>query len=182
MRAGLLALLAGAVVVGSHVPEARAADQKIGVIDVQHAVSQTEEGLRAVATMKKLFDKRQQDIDGRQNDLAKMRDEIQLQMRVLSRASLQRRMEDWQRRMIEVQTAYVEYTKELQKKQADLQGPIMKKMFAVIARAAKKNGYEIILDKQAAPYVRSDLDLTETVIQMYNAGDADEPKADPPKP
>ncbi len=43
-------------------------------------------------------------------------------------------------------------------------------MMAVISRLAKKNAYELILDKQAAPYVRQDLDLTEQVIQMYNSG------------
>src|SRR5436305_1326445 len=49
----------------------------------------------------------------------------------------------------------------------------LKKMMAVISRLAKKNGYELVLDKQAAPYVRQDLDLTEQVIQMYNGGGAD---------
>jgi outer membrane protein len=55
-------------------------------------------------------------------------------------------------------------------------------MMAVIGRLAKKNGYELILDKQAAPYVRPDLDLTEQVIQMYNGGGADSGDADEKKP
>ena len=32
--------------------------------------------------------------------------------------------------------------------------------------------YELIIDRQAAPYARPDLDLTEQVVQMYNSGDA----------
>jgi outer membrane protein len=150
-----------------------ASESKIAVVDVQHAVMATEDGIRAQATLKKDFDKRQQDLDAKQIELSKARDDIEKQSRVLSREALQKRMEDWQRRMVELQTVYVDYNKTLQKKQGELTGPIIKKMMSVISRLAKKNGYELILDKQAAPYVRQDLDLTEQVIQMYNGGGAD---------
>jgi len=152
---------------------AAAGESKIAVVDVQHAVMATEDGIRAQATLKKDFDKRQQDLDAKQTELARARDDIEKQSRVLSREALQKRMEDWQRRMVELQTVFVDYNKTLQKRQGDLTAPIIKKMMAVIARLAKKNGYELILDKQAAPYARQDLDLTEQVIQMYNGGGAD---------
>ncbi len=182
--AGALALaaLAGAAIVR---PEARAeaGDSKIAVVDTQHAVMATEDGIRAQATLKKDFDKRQQDLDAKQTELAKARDDIEKQSHFLSREALQKRMEDWQRRMVELQTVFVDYNKTLQKKQGELTAPIIKKIMAVIARLAKKNGYELILDKQAAPYARPDLDLTEQVIQMYNSGgDPGEPAADEKKP
>lgn len=148
------------------------AETKVAVVDVQGAVMQTEDGIRAAATMKKFFDKRQQELESKQAELARARDDIEKQSRVVSREALAKRMEDWQRRMVELQTVFVDYNKELQKKQGELTGPIVKKMVGIIARLAKKNGYEIILDKQAAPYARPDLDLTEQVVQLYNSGDA----------
>jgi outer membrane protein len=151
-------------------PRDVAAQTKIGVVDVQHAVMQTEDGIRAQATLKKLFDRRQQELDGKQAELQRARDDIEKQSRVLSREALQKRMEDWQRRMVELQTVFVDYNKELQKKQGELTGPIIKKMLGVITRVAKKQGSELIIDKQAAPYARADLDLTEQVIQLYNSG------------
>src|SRR5512140_615924 len=96
------------------------AEFKVAVVDMQRAMMQTEDGLRAQATIKKFFDKRQQDLDHRQEELAKERDDLAKQAKVLSRSALQRRMELWQRRMIEVQTLFVEYNKELQKKQSEL--------------------------------------------------------------
>ena len=167
---------------GGGAPAAAAGESKIAVVDVQHAVMATEDGIRAQATLKKDFDKRQQDLDAKQTELAKARDDIEKQSRFLSREALQKRTEDWQRRMVELQTVYVDYNKTLQKKQGELTGPIIKKMMAVINRLAKKNGDELILDKQAAPYVRQDLDLTEQVIQMYNGGGADPGDADEKKP
>src|SRR5262245_48086959 len=146
------------------------AEGRIAVCDVQHAVMQTEDGIRAQATLKKLFDKRQQELDSKQTDLGRMREDIEKQSRVLSREAIAKRMEDWQRRMMELQTVFVDYNKELQKKQGELTAPVIKKMMSIIARLAKKNGFDLVIDKQATPYARPDLDLTEQVIQMYNAG------------
>jgi outer membrane protein len=158
------------------------AEGKIAVCDTQHAVMQTEDGIRAQATLKKLFDKRQQELDAKQTELGRAREDIEKQSRVLSREAMAKRMEDWQRRMVELQTVFVDYNKELQKKQGELTGPIVKKMVGIISRLAKKNGFDIVIDKQAAPYARADLDLTEQVIQMYNSGESgDAPAPDAKK-
>ncbi len=151
-------------------PGTASAENKIAVVDVQQAVMQTEDGIRAQGTLKKLFDKRQKELDAKQEELQRAREDIERQARVLSREALARRMEDWQRRMVELQTSFVDYNKELQKKQGDLTGPILRKMMGIITRLAKKQGYELILDRSATPYARQDLDLTEQVVQMYNAG------------
>ena len=179
-KVALAACVGGLVAFGGARPAA--AESKIGIVDVQHAVMATEDGIRAQATLKKVFDKKQADLDAKQTELGRARDDIEKQSRVLSREALQKRMEDWQRRMVELQTVFVDYNKTLQKKQGELTAPIIKKMLAVIARLAKRNGYEIIFDKAGAPYVRPDLDMTDQVIQMYNSGgDAGDDKKDEKK-
>jgi outer membrane protein len=157
-------------------------ESKIVVVDFQRAMLATEDGIRAQGTMKKRFDKRQQELDAKQTDLARVHEEIEKQARVLSREAVQRRVEDWQQQMVKLQTVYLEYQKELQKMQGELIGPINRKMMGVVGRLAKKNGYELVLDKSSTPYVRPDLDLTDQVIQMYNAGGDAEAGAEEKKP
>lgn len=164
-----------------------AAQTKIAVVDLQGALIQTEEGLRAASTLKNYTTSRQADLDRRQEDLVKEQDELGRQARVLSRRALQRRTEHWQRRMLEVQTKFIEYNKLLQKKQQDLMNPILQKLFRVVRRAASKRGVDIVVDKAAVPYARSDLDLTDMVVQMYNGGGGGDDEAegkgdDKPKP
>lgn len=173
MRPRALALCVTAALAAT--APASADSSRIAVVDVQHAVLATEDGMRAQATLKKLFDKRQADLDAKQAELRRMQDDIEKQQRVLSREALQKRTEDWQRRMLQLQNDFIENQKELQKKQGELTAPIIKKLIDTIARLAKKNGYEMVLDKQAAPYVRPDLDMTDQVIQLYNGGGAAEP-------
>lgn len=146
------------------------ADTKIAVVDTQRAIMETEDGLRAQATLKKLFDSRQRELDKKQEDLQKERADIEKQRDVVSKGALAKRVEKWQRDMIQLQTVFVEYNKELQKKQGELTQPIFQKAMGIIRRLATQNGYDVVVDKQAVPYVRTDLDLTDSVITQYNQG------------
>ena len=144
------------------------ADMKIAVVDTQRAVMETEDGLRAQATLKKHFDKRQRELDDKQTALQKEREDIEKQKDVLSKQALQARVDKWQKEMAELQTVFVDYNKELQKKQGEMTQPIFQKTMSIIRRIATQNGYDLVVDKQAVPYHRSDLDLTDRVITEYN--------------
>lgn len=163
--------LACALALASLTGAASAKADGVAVIDVQGAVRQTEDGIRAQATLKKLFDKRQQELDARQNQLRKVQQEIEKQRAFLSREALSKRIEVWQRDMIQLQSTFVDYEKELQKKQAELTAPILQRLMALVARVAKQGSYDLVIDRQAAPYARPDIDLTDRVVQLYNAGE-----------
>lgn len=164
-----LAVACTAAALGTLAP-ALEAQVRIAVVDTQRAVMETEDGLRAQATLKKHFDQRQRDLDKKQNDLQKEREDIEKQRDVLSKAALQNRLEKWQREMTQLQTVFVEYNKELQKQQAEITQPIFQKTMSIIRRIATQNGFDLVVDKQAVPYHRGDLDLTDRVISMYNQG------------
>jgi outer membrane protein len=151
------------------------AQSKIGVVDTQRAIMETEDGLRAQATLKKVFDNKQRELDKKQEDLQKEREDIEKQRDVLSKAALAKRVDKWQREMMQLQGVFVDYNKELQKKQGELTQPIVQKIMGAIRRLATQEGFDLVVDKQAAPYVRSDLDVTDRIITLYNQGAGDEP-------
>jgi outer membrane protein len=173
--ARLVLATATAVLLSLAARTASAQTMKIAVVDVQRAVMQTEDGLRAQATLKKLFDNRQQELNKRQQDLAKQKQEIDKQSNVLSQQALQRKVDDWQKQMVELQTTFVEYNKELEKKQKELTDPIFERVVASIKRIAGTDGYDLIVDRATVAFSRSDLDLTDRVIQIANGGAASAP-------
>jgi outer membrane protein len=187
-----LAALAVAASVLTLAPLA-SAQMRVAVVDTQRAVMETEDGLRAQATLKKLFDKRQRELDQKQKDLQKEREDLEKNREKISNDVMSKRVETWQREMNQVQSVFVEYNKELQQKQNELTAPIVQKAVGIIRRLATQEGYDLVLERQAATYFRSDLDLTDRVITLYNrdtgapgAGEKATPKpaADktPPKP
>src|SRR5690606_33251773 len=115
---------------------------KVGVVDTQRAIMETEDGLRMQATLKKLFDNRQRELDKKQVDLQKERDDIEKQRGVLSQEALTKRVEKWQRDMMQLQTVFVEYNQEMQKKQNELPQPIFQKAME-IGRASCRERVEI---------------------------------------
>jgi outer membrane protein len=145
-----------------------AAQMKLGVVDVQRAVMQSEDGLRAQATLKKLFDSRQQELSKRQTDLQKQKDDIDRQKNVLSQQALQKKADEWQKEMVELQSTFVEYNKELEKKQKELTDPIFERVLAAIKRVAGLDSYDVIVDRATVAFARSDIDLTDRVVQMAN--------------
>lgn len=163
-----------------------AAQMKMAVVDVQRAVMQTEDGLRAQATLKKLFDSRQQELNKKQVDMQKQKEDIDRQSHVLSAQALQKKVEDWQKQMVELQSTFSEYNKELEKRQKELTDPIFERVVGVIKRVAGTEGYDLIVDRATVAFARSDLDLTDRVIQLANgaggsAGDSGPKTAPAPK-
>ncbi|MBX3191122.1 MAG: OmpH family outer membrane protein [Labilithrix sp.] len=153
---------------------------KVGVVDVQRAVASTEDGLRAQATLKKLFDSRQQELNKKQNDLQKQREDIDKQAKVLPKDALQKRIDEWQKQMMELQAVFIEYNKELEKKQKELTDPVFEKVMAIIKRIATSENIDLVLDKATVAYVRTDLDLTDKAIQMYNSAGGGAAAPNPP--
>jgi outer membrane protein len=175
------ALVAAAVALASFLFSGVASAQtKVAVVDVQRAVANTEDGLRAQATLKKLFDSRQQELNRKQNEMQKQREDIDKQSKVLSKEALQKRIDEWQKQMLELQAVFVEYNKELEKKQKELTEPVFEKVMAIIKRIATSENIDLVVDKATVAYVRGDLDLTDRCIQMYNSGGGG--AAPPPAP
>jgi outer membrane protein len=145
------------------------AQTKVGVIDVQRAVASTEDGLRAQATLKKLFDSRQQELNKKQTDLQKQREDIDKQAKVLPKDALTKRVDEWQKQMMDLQAIFLEYNKELEKKQKELTDPVFGKILEIVKRIATSENIDLVLDKATVAYVRTDLDLTYNAIQIYNS-------------
>lgn len=165
-------LLLSAVLLVTTVTALAWAEMKVAVVDTQRAMMETEDGLRMQANIKKVFDTKQKELEVKQNELERERADIEKQQGVLSEEALRRRAEAWQGEMMALQQMSVTYNQELQKKQNELTQPIIEKTMLIIRRLATTEGYDMVVDKQAVPYSRSDLDLTDRVITMYNGGKA----------
>jgi outer membrane protein len=174
-----VAALAVAASMLAFAPAASAQSMRVAVVDTQRAVMETEDGLRAQATLKKLFEKRQRELDQKQKDLQKEREELEKNRAQINTEAMSKRAENWQREMAQVQAVFVEYNKELQQKQNELTQPIVQKTVGIIRRLATQEGFDLVLERQAATYFRADLDLTDRVITLYNRG-GDAPAAPAP--
>jgi outer membrane protein len=162
-----------------------AAAQKIGVVDMQRALMETEDGRKAKDNLKKLFDQRQKTLDKQQTDLKTMKDGLEKQRDVLTREVLAKKLEEYQKAFGELQTTYMEFQRELQAKEAEMTRPILERMKRIIKRLGQTDSYSLIVEAGEAGvvYVPTSYDLTDVLIQRYNAGEGkDDVAAAPAKP
>lgn len=163
------------------------AQPKIAVVDMQRAINETQDGRTAKAKLKEIFDQRQKALDEKQNMLKSMKDNIDKQRNVLSRDAFQAKVEEYQKALIELQTLYADYQRELATKEAEATKSIIERMQRILTRIGLDEGYTLIIERNEAGvvFVPSSLDLTDTLIQRYNAGqgrsDSDTKNAPTPK-
>ena len=150
--------------------------QKIGVVDMQRALMETEDGRKAKDQLKKLFDQRQKTLDKQQEDLKAMKDTVDKQRDVLSREVWAKKVEDLQKKLAELQQTYMEFQRELAAKEGEMTRPILDRMQRIMRRMGQAEGYALILERGEAGvvYVPSSYDLTDVLIQRYNAGEGRE--------
>jgi len=156
--------------------EVHAQAAKIAVVDLQRAINETEDGRKSKDKLKKLFESRQQGLDKKQQDLKKLKDELDTQKNVLSREALETKVESYQKQLNDLQQIYVEYQRELAEKEGELTKSIVARMEVILRRIGQSEGYALILERGEAGviFVPSNLDLTDVVIQRYNAGEGAE--------
>jgi outer membrane protein len=177
------ASLAAVLLLSSLVPQVAAAQTaKIAVVDLQRAINETEEGRTAKDKLKKLFESRQQGLDKKQEELKKLKDELDQQKNVLSRDAFEAKVESYQKQVVELQQVYVEYQRELAEKEGELTKVIVERMERILRRIGQTEGYSLIVERNEAGviYVPSNLDVTDLVIQRYNAGEGREGGAQKP--
>ena len=162
-------LLASLALAGSFFAATAArADTKVGVLDMQRAISETNEGARATDALKKLFDKRQVELDAKQNGLLKDKGDLEKRCKSIPRADCEKGMEDLQKKLMELQGLMSQYQGEIQKKQGEATQPILGRMLQIVKRIALDKGFDVVVDRGASHWMRADLDLTELAIKMYN--------------
>ena len=162
---------------------------KIGVVDLQRAINETEDGRKSKDKLKKLFESRQTGLDKKQEDLKKLKEEIEKQQSLWTPEVRQQKFESYQKQLADLQQIYVDYQRELAEKEGELTKTIVERMEKILRRIGQTDGYTLIMERSEAGiiYVPSNLDLTDIVIQRYNAGEGAEAakggaKATPAKP
>lgn len=147
--------------------------QKIGVVDMLRALNETEDGRKAKSRLKTLTEKRQKSLDKQQKDLLALKESIEKQKDVLTREVLAKKAEEYQRTALQLQSTMMDFQRELAAKEEELTDPILNRMKTILRRIGQAEGYAMIVDRNAAGvvFVPSSYDLTDVLIQRYNAGD-----------
>lgn len=144
---------------------------KIGYIDLQKALNESEAGKEAKASFNKRVEELQKVLDEKQNELKKLQEELEKQKGLLTTEAKGEKEKVYQQKLKDVQRFAKDSQEELQQKDAELTKKILKDLREVIKKIGTDEGYTIILEKgdSLVLFAAEGVDITDKVIKAYGA-------------
>lgn len=169
MRKTLGSLVAAGMLLGGPMG-VWAEDIKIGYVDLQKALNESEAGKKAKETFKGEVDRMEQSLEKRKTEVEKLKDELEkkgLLLKEEERDSLER---DYRQKLRDFERQYKDSQQELQIKDREMTGRILEDLRRVIQDMGEQGSYTVILEgnNTVVLYGAKAIDLTDTVIKTYN--------------
>jgi outer membrane protein len=151
---------------------AAAGAEKVGVIDVQVAITSTSEGKQAAAELQSQFAPRQTEL----TNMQKQMEDIQTRMRTGQTTLGDDEKARLAREGDQLQRSYQRKSQDAQddfnEAQREIVDRIGRKMIDVLSKYSRDNGYSVILDRsgQSSPviFAANSIDVTQEIIRLYD--------------
>jgi outer membrane protein len=164
------------LVSGAWASSVRAQDTKLGFVDLQRALMETEEGRKARADLKRVFDQKQKELDEQQTSLKKAIEDLEKRRTLLGAEVVKQKEAELQGQMQKVQQTYMRHQQDLSQKEQEATGKIFERMQRIIAKISITENFSMVFDRGQAGLVfaKPHLDLTNELIRRYNSGEGKE--------
>jgi outer membrane protein len=144
---------------------------KIGYVDLQRALNESEAGKKAKEDFKVQVDKLQAQLKRQKDEIDSLKDQLEKKSAVMKddqRANLE---DEYRRKLRDFERNYKDSQADLQKKDNELTGAIIKDLQEVIRDYGEREGYTLILEatSSAVLYGAKSADLTDDVMKLYNS-------------
>jgi outer membrane protein len=151
---------------------AAGAPAKIGVINMQAAITGTAEGKQAAAQLQSQFAPRQAELQNMQKQIEDDQSRLRTGQTTLSDEEQARLTREYNTLTRNLQRKSQEAQDDFNDAQQDLINRIGRKMVDVLDKYAKDGGYSVVLDSssQQTPiiYEANQIDITQDIIRLYD--------------
>jgi outer membrane protein len=154
------------VFAGSNVSAA----DKIGFINLQEIVQNSNAGKKAAEDFKKLLDKKKAAVTVVENELKKIKDDLDKQRTILKESAYKEKDSIFQKKYRDYQLLIKDTEKELKDRDQEVASLLIPEIFKAVRVIAEKEKYTMILDVSTMPlpYYDKASDISKKVIDEYN--------------
>ncbi len=167
-RVVLPLLIVGFFMSGFFAASSFAAENRVGFIDIQKAVSETREWKTSFNKFKLDFTKEKSKIKAREQKVTKMLEELNKQSFVLDPELKRKKEEQVRKEKIDFERYVQDQNAEFGKKEKEMTQKILIKMMDVIKTIGKEKNFTMILEQKVVLYHDQDNDLTKIATRAYD--------------
>ncbi|MBF0169759.1 MAG: OmpH family outer membrane protein [Nitrospinae bacterium] len=166
-----------AVVLLLAVPSAARAADKIGGVNLQKVLDDSVAGKAAVLSLRGRAEKESNKLKAMQDEIEKLRKEIDQGKIMLRPDALQDKQNDLRRKEREFKLYQEDTRSSIQQEQGQTMRKILEDVMRIIKEYGKKNGFTLILEQGDSPamggpvvlYMDKTVDVTPQIISLYDA-------------
>jgi outer membrane protein len=147
---------------------AAAQEGKIGYVDLQRALSESDAGKRAKDKFKGEVDRLQAKLKKQKDEIDALKEQLEKKASVMKASEREEMEDDFRKKMRDFEREYKDSQADLQKKDNDITGVILRDLQKVIQDLGQREGYSMIVEMNSLLFADRSLDLTERVISEYD--------------
>ena len=145
-----------------------AKDVRIGIIDIQKAVSGTKEWKKEFRSFKAKFEKEKKSIVAKEGQLKKKIQDFGKQSMLISPALKKKKEDELMKKKREFERYVQDKNEEFSKQEKEITSKILQKMVLVIRELGASKNFTMILEKKVSLYFDESLDLTSLATRTYD--------------
>jgi outer membrane protein len=144
---------------------------KLGYVDLQRALNESDAGKKAKEEFKVQVDKLQASLKKQKDDIDSMKEQLEKKSLVMKEEERNNLEEEYRRKLRDFERNYKDSQADLQRKDNELTGAIIKDLQEVIRAYGERENYLFILENtsSAVLYGAKGADLTDEIIRQYNS-------------
>ncbi len=145
-----------------------AADLKVGVIDIQKIMRESNAAKNARAVFLKDLEAKRNVFNAKQKEVQDLQEEIKNKIKDMSEALRIEKTEKLSKEAKELERLKADLEEELKKKDTELTRKVLKEISDVAQEYRRKEKYSIIYEKQTLVSYDEAIDITDKIIKLYD--------------
>jgi outer membrane protein len=141
---------------------------KVGVVDVQQVLNQSQRGQAVKQKLEQERLGRQKELDTRQQELVKLQAEFEKQAPVLSDQAKREKKEAIERRFRDARRVAEDANRDFEKRVREAEMDTTREIFSVIQEYGRDQGFSLILERSSIVFGAASVDVTPEIIKRYD--------------
>ena len=142
---------------------------KIGFIDVQRVIAESNAGKRDKERFQAQIKKVEADLLKERQELERLKADIEKKGPLLKEEERRNLETDFQKRSVNLQRSMGDYQEELRQRESAMMADILKELEGVVSDYGKAEKFTLILERSQILYSDQGTDVTNKVIESYNS-------------
>jgi outer membrane protein len=166
-----LVLFGTMLVILAAVAPARA-EIKLAYVDVQRALNECDAGKKAKGEFRTRIESLEARLQKQQADVQSLKDELEKKGMLMKDEERRNLQEEYEKKLRNFQRDYEDSKHELEQKDNEVTGAIVKDLARIIQGIGEKDGFTMVMEKGSILWGTPSIDITDEVIRNYNQNGA----------